>query len=92
MLTLLDQQPREGTRAAAAHRALTRRPGQPGALDASTADHWAGPTATLYSDLNEMTPVPDRQALPSWPFQSRYGTCFPAGRLDALGDPTSVLT
>lgn len=91
-LTLLDQQPREGNRAAAAHAALTRRTGQPAALDARAADRWAGPTTTLYIDLNGTTPIPDRPTLPALPFQNRCHACFPAGRLDALGDPTSVLT
>ena len=34
VLTLLDQQPRDGIRAAAAQTALTHHTGQPGALDA----------------------------------------------------------
>lgn len=87
MLALLDQQPRDGTRAAAAQTALTRCTGQPGALDASTADHWAGPTATLYNDLNSAAPVPDRSTLPALPFRDRYRDCFPAGHLFELDSP-----
>lgn len=83
-LTLLDQQPRGGHRAAAAHSALTRRFGQPGALDARTADEWAGPTATLYIDLNSTTPIPDRATLPTLHFRNRYRDCFPAKHLDEL--------
>lgn len=88
MLTLLDQQPRDGTRATAAQTALTHHTGQPGALDARTADHWAGPTATLYTDLNSMTPILNRPTLPALPFQSRYGTCFPAKHLAGI-DPSA---
>lgn len=88
MLTLLDQQPRDGIRAAAAQTALTYHTGQPGALDARTADHWAGPTATLYTDLNSMTQIPDRPTLPALPFQRRYGACFPAKRLAEI-DPSA---
>lgn len=88
MLTLLDQQPRDGTRAAAAQTALTRRTGQPSTLDVRTADRWAGPTATLYTDLNNAAPIPDRSTLPALPFQSRYRDCFPAPHLDELdSDP-----
>lgn len=79
-LTLLDQQPREDNRAAA-HSALTRRTGQPGALDARAADRWAGPAATLYINLNGMNPMPDLPTLPALPFQNRCHSCFPAGRL-----------
>lgn len=91
-LTLLDQQPPEGHRAAAAHSALTRRTGQPGALDTRAADRWAGPTATLYIDLNSTTPIPDCPALPALPFQNRCRACFPAGPSKPPGGPTSVLT
>lgn len=84
-LTLIDHQPREGHRAAAAHSALTRRVGQPGALDARTADEWAGPTATLYNDLNNATPITGRTTLPTLPFRNRYRDCFPVKHLDELG-------
>lgn len=66
-LTLLDQQSHEGNRAAAAKTALSRRSGQPGALDAKTADYWSGPLATLYSDLKSNTLIPDRPTLPALP-------------------------
>lgn len=56
------------------------------------ADRWAGPTATLYPDLNNATPVPDRESLPQPPFQARYRDCFSAKYLDELDDPTSALT
>lgn len=91
MLTLFDQQPREGQRAAAAYAALTRNVGQPGALDPRVADQWAGPTATLYNDLNTKTPVPDRQTFPDLPFETRYHDCFPAAHLNELERLTPLL-
>lgn len=84
MLTLLDQQPREGSRAAAAHAALTRSTGQPGALDAGTADRWIGLSATLYTDLNSTIPIPDRPTVRKTPFRSRYRECFPANDFSDL--------
>lgn len=90
MLTLFDQQPREGQRAAAAYAALTRNVGQPGALDPSVADEWAGPTATLYNDLNTTTFVPDRITVPKLPFQARYRRCFPTEHFEAPEVPPSV--
>ena len=91
MLSLLDQQPREGARAIAARTSLTRSTGQPGALDPGTADRWAGPTATLYNDLNSLTPIPDRPTLPELPFQSRYSTCYPGGLLAGIDlSPTTL--
>lgn len=87
MLTLLDQQPRDSTRAAAAQTALTRRTGQPGALDASTADRWASPTATLYNDLNSSPSIPGRPTLLALPFRYRCRACSPAEHLFALDIP-----
>lgn len=86
-LTLLDQQPGEGHRAAAAHTALTRSTGQPGALDDRAADRWAGPTATLYSDLNSATPILDRPTLPLLSFRDRYRACFSAEHLVEFDSP-----
>lgn len=83
-LALLDQQPHDGNRAAAAKTALTRRIGQPGALDAKTADYWSGPIATLYSDFKSKNLIPDRPTLPALPFRNRYRACFPAEHLDDL--------
>lgn len=87
-LTLLDQQSHEGNRAAAAKTALSRRSGQPGALDAKTADYWSGPLATLYSDLKSNTLIPDRPTLPALPFRNRYRACFPVEHLSELDSPS----
>lgn len=94
-LTLLDQQPHDGNRAAAASTAMTRRAGQPGALDARTANYWSGPIATLYNDLKSNNPIPDRPTLPALPLRNRYRTCFPAEHLpelDSSRPPTQRLT
>lgn len=89
-LTLLEQQPREEQRASASQAALTRRTGQPGALDARTAGHWAGPTATLYTDLNCSTAPPSRLKLSELPFLNRYHAFVPATQLDALDRPAQT--
>lgn len=79
-LTLQDHLAPGRAAADAAHAALTRRPGQPGALDTQAADRWADPAAAIHAHLtDDMTPDHlDVHGLPDLPLLDRYQRCLPS--------------
>lgn len=79
-LTLDDHLVPGGSASGAAHAALTRRTGQPGALTANAADQWADPVAAIHTHLTDDEP-PDRldvHDLPELPLLDRYQRCQPS--------------